>query len=203
MLAETPVGVSTFAVDMDTPGVSTRQTREAQTFGLRIATIELTNPEKRNAMDVEMAAQFVDVCDAVDADPSVGGALLHGGRSLCSGGDRADLDAATKAPLDDANFERISAIYNAFVRFGHLRVPTVAAIRGAAVGGRAQRGAGGGGVFHIGFVVDDVDEATEQVHARGLTTWMSGRRGDRTGFTYFRTPEIAGVTLEVRQCPKS
>jgi alkylation response protein AidB-like acyl-CoA dehydrogenase len=35
VLAETPVGVSTFGVDMDTPGVSTRQTREAQTFGLR------------------------------------------------------------------------------------------------------------------------------------------------------------------------
>jgi len=99
-----------------------------------IATIELTNPDKRNAMDVEMAAQFVEVCDAIDADSSVGGALLHGGRSFCSGGDRADLDAATKAPLDDANFDRISAIYNAFVRFGHLQVPTVAAIRGAAVG---------------------------------------------------------------------
>jgi alkylation response protein AidB-like acyl-CoA dehydrogenase len=35
VLAETPVGVSTFALDRDTPGVSTRQTREAQTFGLR------------------------------------------------------------------------------------------------------------------------------------------------------------------------
>jgi alkylation response protein AidB-like acyl-CoA dehydrogenase len=35
VLAETEVGVSTFAVDRDTPGVSTLQTREAQTFGLR------------------------------------------------------------------------------------------------------------------------------------------------------------------------
>jgi alkylation response protein AidB-like acyl-CoA dehydrogenase len=35
VLAETPVGVSAFAVDRDTPGISTRQTREAQTFGLR------------------------------------------------------------------------------------------------------------------------------------------------------------------------
>lgn len=35
VLAETPIGVSTFAVERDTPGVSTRQTREAQTFGLR------------------------------------------------------------------------------------------------------------------------------------------------------------------------
>ena len=35
VLAETPVGVSAFAVDRDAPGVSTRETREAETFGLR------------------------------------------------------------------------------------------------------------------------------------------------------------------------
>jgi hypothetical protein len=46
----------------------------------------------------------------------------------------------------------------------------------------------GGGVFHIGFVVDDVDESTEQVHALGVETWMYGRRDDRTDFTDFKTP---------------
>jgi alkylation response protein AidB-like acyl-CoA dehydrogenase len=35
VLAETPVGVSAFAVDRDAPGVSTRETRAAETFGLR------------------------------------------------------------------------------------------------------------------------------------------------------------------------
>jgi alkylation response protein AidB-like acyl-CoA dehydrogenase len=35
VLAETSVGVSVFAVDRDTPGISTRETREAETFGLR------------------------------------------------------------------------------------------------------------------------------------------------------------------------
>jgi alkylation response protein AidB-like acyl-CoA dehydrogenase len=35
VLAETPVGVSAFAVDRDADGVSTRETREAETFGLR------------------------------------------------------------------------------------------------------------------------------------------------------------------------
>jgi methylmalonyl-CoA/ethylmalonyl-CoA epimerase len=57
----------------------------------------------------------------------------------------------------------------------------------------------GGGVFHVGFVVDNVDEATEEVEANGLKTWMYGRRPDRTGFTYFEIPAIAGVTLEIRQ----
>jgi alkylation response protein AidB-like acyl-CoA dehydrogenase len=35
VLAETPVGVSAFAVERDALGVSTRETREAETFGLR------------------------------------------------------------------------------------------------------------------------------------------------------------------------
>jgi len=35
VLAETDVGVSVFAVDRDAPGVSTRETRAAETFGLR------------------------------------------------------------------------------------------------------------------------------------------------------------------------
>jgi alkylation response protein AidB-like acyl-CoA dehydrogenase len=35
VLAETDVGVSAFAVERDAPGVSTRGTREAETFGLR------------------------------------------------------------------------------------------------------------------------------------------------------------------------
>jgi alkylation response protein AidB-like acyl-CoA dehydrogenase len=35
VLAETPAGVSAFAVEREAPGVSLRQTREAQTFGLR------------------------------------------------------------------------------------------------------------------------------------------------------------------------
>jgi methylmalonyl-CoA/ethylmalonyl-CoA epimerase len=61
----------------------------------------------------------------------------------------------------------------------------------------------GGGVFHIGFVVDNVDDGTAEVEGKALKTWMSGRRPDRTGFTYFDTPDVAGVTLEIRRSPAS
>jgi hypothetical protein len=57
----------------------------------------------------------------------------------------------------------------------------------------------GGGVFHIGFVVDNVDDASEYLTERGIEPWMWGRRIDRTGFTYFETAAAAGVTLEIRQ----
>jgi len=61
----------------------------------------------------------------------------------------------------------------------------------------------GGGVFHIGFVVDDVDAGAQAARAVGLEPWMYGRRPDSTGFTYLQTPPSAGVTLEIRQSPNS
>ncbi|MFI6369164.1 enoyl-CoA hydratase-related protein [Nocardia sp. NPDC050630] len=100
-----------------------------------IATIELNNPDRRNAIDVEMAGELVDVCETVDNSLEIGGVVIQGaGGQFCSGGDRDDLDAATRAPLETTNFDRISVLYNAFVRVGGLQVPTVAAVRGAAVG---------------------------------------------------------------------
>jgi catechol 2,3-dioxygenase-like lactoylglutathione lyase family enzyme len=60
----------------------------------------------------------------------------------------------------------------------------------------------GEGVFHIGFEVDDCDEAEAEGEKVGLQPWMRGRKGTASGFTYFSTPK-AGVTLEVRQSPKS
>lgn len=60
----------------------------------------------------------------------------------------------------------------------------------------------GQGVFHIGFVVDDVEAGTESVRALGVPPWISGRRPDSSGFTYFDTADQAGVNLEIRQSPK-
>lgn len=57
----------------------------------------------------------------------------------------------------------------------------------------------GGGVFHVGFSVEDVDAATAEVERLGVHPWMTGRRPDRSGFAYFHTRDEAGVTLEVRQ----
>jgi 4-hydroxyphenylpyruvate dioxygenase-like putative hemolysin len=59
----------------------------------------------------------------------------------------------------------------------------------------------GEGVFHLGFVVDDVDAAQADVEALGLGVLSSGRRENGSGFTYFDTADRAGVTLLVRQSP--
>ncbi|MBF6079520.1 VOC family protein [Nocardia beijingensis] len=59
----------------------------------------------------------------------------------------------------------------------------------------------GGGVFHIGFDVADIAGSTDQAGELGLTPWMTGRRPDGSGFSYFDTGDVAGVTLEIRQSP--
>jgi methylmalonyl-CoA/ethylmalonyl-CoA epimerase len=61
----------------------------------------------------------------------------------------------------------------------------------------------GEGVYHLGFSVPDCDAAEQSGVAAGLRVLASGRRPDRSGFTYFDTREQAGVTLEVRAAPKS
>jgi methylmalonyl-CoA/ethylmalonyl-CoA epimerase len=59
----------------------------------------------------------------------------------------------------------------------------------------------GEGVFHLGFSVPDCDAADAEGRTLGLDVLMSGRRTDRSGFTYFDTADEAGVVLEIRQSP--
>lgn len=59
----------------------------------------------------------------------------------------------------------------------------------------------GEGVEHLGFVVEDVDKAEAELKKLGLRATMKGRRVDGSGFTYFDTDEIGGVTLLIRQNP--
>jgi methylmalonyl-CoA/ethylmalonyl-CoA epimerase len=59
----------------------------------------------------------------------------------------------------------------------------------------------GEGVFHLGFVVDDIDREETKLTAQGLKVLSSGRRADGSGFTYFDTVDKAGVVLLIRQNP--
>jgi catechol 2,3-dioxygenase-like lactoylglutathione lyase family enzyme len=59
----------------------------------------------------------------------------------------------------------------------------------------------GEGVFHLGFVVPDIDRAESEVKAMGLKVVSSGRRANGSGFAYFDTAGRCGVTLLVRQSP--
>lgn len=60
----------------------------------------------------------------------------------------------------------------------------------------------GEGVFHIGFVLDDVDAGEAQATALGLDAFMRGRRSNGSGFTYFNVADRAGgINLSIRKSP--
>jgi enoyl-CoA hydratase len=100
-----------------------------------VATITLDAPERRNALTVEMAEELVAACEELDADTSVGAVVLRGaGGFFCAGGDRDTLDAAGRDPASPETYSAIGAVYRSFARVGELEAPTIAAVRGGAVG---------------------------------------------------------------------
>jgi len=59
----------------------------------------------------------------------------------------------------------------------------------------------GEGVYHLGFVVDDVDHSEAELKKLGLRVISSGRREDGSGFSYLDTAGKGGVTLLIRKSP--
>jgi enoyl-CoA hydratase len=99
-----------------------------------VARITLDAPQRRNALTPGLAAELVAALDRANADDNVGAILVCGGASFCAGADRGLLAETNADPASDANYRTISGIYDAFTRLGTARSPSVAAVRGAAVG---------------------------------------------------------------------
>jgi enoyl-CoA hydratase len=100
-----------------------------------VAFITLNAPATRNALNNELAGQFVAACDEADRDQQVGAAVIKGaGGTFCSGAERGHLDEVGQDPAEENRYAALGGIYRAFTRVGQLEMPTIAAVRGAAVG---------------------------------------------------------------------
>lgn len=100
-----------------------------------LATITLQNESRRNAINVDLADELVRACAEVDADRTVGAVVLRGaGGFFCSGGDRDELAEICADPTSPEHIDMTSRIYAAFLRVGELAPPTIAAVRGGALG---------------------------------------------------------------------
>src|ERR1700748_913778 len=98
-----------------------------------VAFITLNAPATRNALNNELAGQFVAVCDEVDRNTAVGGAVIRGADgTFCSGVERGHLAEAGRDPAEEGRYAALGCIYRPFTRAGELEVPTIAAVRGAA-----------------------------------------------------------------------
>ncbi len=100
--------------------------------GVVLVTLDL--PERRNSMSEGMTRSWGAVMRALAADRTVRAVVVTGrGRAFCAGGDFSWLGATPDAGVPELR-ERMLAFYRTWLAVHELRVPTVAAINGAAIG---------------------------------------------------------------------
>ncbi|HET8576597.1 MAG TPA: enoyl-CoA hydratase-related protein [Methylomirabilota bacterium] len=108
-----------------------------------VATITLNKPERLNALDFEMWEDIAEACRAVDAARDVRVAVLTGaGGCFCAGLDVKAGSTLSKLGLDDspagalpAIREHIGHLQACFTAVERLRVPVIAGIQRACMGG--------------------------------------------------------------------
>ncbi len=100
-----------------------------------VAVVTLDDPTSRNALTGQSASQLIECLRQAEATSHVCSVLIRGeAGNFCSGADRALLARVRQAPGDVAVIEELEAIYAAFGVLAALDVPTIAAVRGSAVG---------------------------------------------------------------------
>ncbi|MDE2385615.1 MAG: enoyl-CoA hydratase/isomerase family protein [Alphaproteobacteria bacterium] len=99
-----------------------------------VAFITLNRPEKLNALDKPMILALERAALAVDQDAAIRVAILTGAgeKAFCAGGDIAAWSA--EAP-EDFGLQWVRVGHRAFDALARLRVPLIAALNGAAMGG--------------------------------------------------------------------
>lgn len=99
-----------------------------------IATITLSAPERRNALSVGMSRELIDAARSAEADAAVGAVIITGGEHFCAGAVRSVLAETGRDPVEDTAYRNLETVYAAFTTIGSIDLPTIAAVRGAAVG---------------------------------------------------------------------
>ncbi len=93
----------------------------------RVATLTLDDPERRNALSLELVDELVSAVDRLETDPDVGALVVTGAPpAFCAGADLGHLGGSRS--------DGLRRVYDGFLRVAGSTLPTVAAVNGAAVG---------------------------------------------------------------------
>ncbi len=133
-----------------------------------VGLITLDDPDRRNALSLELCGAIVDAVDRLEADDSIGALVVTGATpAFCAGADLSQLGESRR--------DGLLAIYEGFLRIARSPLPTIAAVNGAAVGagmnlalGCDVRLAGRSARFDTRFL--DLG-----IHPGGGHTWMFQR----------------------------
>ena len=138
----------------------------------RVALITVNDPDRRNALTDEMSALLRAAVERAEADPDVHAVVVTGaGKAFCAGADLSALGAAGGGTAETG----LQRLYDGFMAVGNCRLPTIAAVNGAAVGAGLNlalaadvRVAGPGALFDARF-------QKLGLHPGGGATWMLQR----------------------------
>jgi enoyl-CoA hydratase len=93
----------------------------------RVALITVSDPERRNAMAIDLSEQLVEQVRAAEGDPGIGAIVVTGATpGFCAGANLDELGASKEVGL--------RKVYAGFMAVANSTLPTIAAVNGAAVG---------------------------------------------------------------------
>ncbi|OBF66799.1 enoyl-CoA hydratase [Mycobacterium sp. 852002-51971_SCH5477799-a] len=138
----------------------------------RVALITVNDPDRRNAISAESSGQLREAVERAEADADVHAVVVTGaGKAFCAGADLSALGAAGGGAAETG----LKKLYDGFMAVGSCRLPTIAAVNGAAVGAGLNlalaadvRIAGPTAVFDARF-------QKLGLHPGGGATWMLQR----------------------------
>ncbi len=138
----------------------------------KVALITVNDPDRRNALTDEMSARLRDAVERAEGDPEIHAVVITGaGKAFCAGADLSALGSAGAGAAESG----LQRIYDGFMSVGNCRLPTIAAVNGAAVGAGLNlalaadvRIAGPGALFDARF-------QKLGLHPGGGATWMLQR----------------------------
>ncbi|MCP4752768.1 MAG: enoyl-CoA hydratase/isomerase family protein [Proteobacteria bacterium] len=98
-----------------------------------IAQIMINRPENRNSMDGETMPAFLDAIGQVKENGDIRCLIVTGsGKSFCAG---ADFKSGSVMAGDNLPHENLLNVYGPFLKIQEIKVPTIAAMNGHAIGG--------------------------------------------------------------------